>query len=117
MDGSGHEQGDGDGVKGSVTAAAAGGGTITVGATVTISGLKAKPELNGMQGRVLCPSENGERWVIHVDAATQLALKPGSLTLSVAGEDMAAGGSSVGSSSGDGSSSHGGGGDAVTPGS
>lgn len=112
MDGSGHEQGDGDGVKGSVTAAAAGGGTITVGATVTISGLKAKPELNGMQGRVLCPSENGERWVIHVDAATQLALKPGSLTLSVAGEDMAAGGSSGGSSSGDGSSSHGGGGDA-----
>ena len=75
-------------------AAATGGDDVTtfaggVGSTVTITGLTAKPELNGARGTIRSRSENGERWVVQLACSggsggaggegPMLALKPGSL--------------------------------------
>ena len=57
---------------------------ITVGSMVTISGLKAKPELNGARGKVTSRSENRERWTVELGLGlgrVQLSLKQESLTV------------------------------------
>ena len=53
---------------------------LRVGATVSISGLKARPDLNGTHGKVT--AKQGERWGVKPEAGgTPVALKPAALTV------------------------------------
>lgn len=54
--------------------------SFEIGATVVISGLKAKPELNGTRGTVVKKNEGGDRWIVKCKATgVEIALKPASL--------------------------------------
>ena len=58
---------------------------IARGVRVSIHGLKQKPELNGSNGVVFCPMQDGERWLVCIESTTLVAeqawLRPSNLTV------------------------------------
>ena len=52
------------------------GGALEPGDDVTVSGLKARPELNGVTGTIVCWYPDRGRYAVKVSDAEEVALKP-----------------------------------------